>query len=89
MSAENVRSQLMNEYELAPDSALFSQVTLAALRHCSVSTIERDRWAGLGVPFVKIGHAVRYRKSDIRAWLDNHPSVQSTTQAQIAKNSKK
>lgn len=77
------RLSLMNEYEAASDTALFSQLTIAALRQCSLATIERDRWAGMGVPFIKMGHSVRYRKSDIRAWLEKHQSVQSTTQAQM------
>ena len=37
------RVDLMREYEQAPDSALFSQDTVAALRGCSVALIERDR----------------------------------------------
>jgi hypothetical protein len=82
-----LRLSLMNEYEAAPDSALFSQLTVAALRQCSIALIERDRWAGMGVPFLKMGHLVRYRKSDIRTWLEKHQSFQSTTQAQqVAKN---
>ncbi len=78
-----IRLSLMNEYDAASETALFSQITVAALRQCSVATVERDRWAGSGVPFIKIGHAVRYRKSDIRTWLERHQSVQSTTQAQM------
>lgn len=83
MQKENIRLVLINEFESAPDNALFSQMTIAAVRQCSLATIERDRWAGTGVPFIKIGRLVRYRKSDVRAWLGNHPVVQSTTQSQI------
>ena len=66
------RIDLMREYELAPDSALFSQETVAALRGCSIALIERDRWAGTGVRFIKTGRLVRYRKKDIREWLASH-----------------
>lgn len=76
------RLDLLTEYELAPDSAFFTQHTIAALRNCSLATIERDRWIGIGVPFVKMGRSVRYRKADIRMWLENQAAVQSTTQAQ-------
>lgn len=38
---------------------------------------------GTGVPFIKIGRSVRYRKSDIRAWLNAQPVVQSTTQFRL------
>ncbi len=76
------RIDLMREYEQAPDSALFSQETIAALRGCSIALIERDRWVGSGVRFIKTGRLVRYRKKDIREWLASHTAFQSTTQAQ-------
>lgn len=74
------RLDLINEYEQSPDWMMFSQETVAAIRDCSLATLERDRWVGIGVPFVKMGRLVRYRKSDIRAWLDRHHSVKSTSQ---------
>jgi hypothetical protein len=86
MKLEKTRLALINEYESAPDSALFSQHTIAAVRQCSVATVEHDRWAGRGVPFMKLGRLVRYRKADIRAWLESHRVVQSTTQAQLIKS---
>lgn len=83
MKSEKTRLALIHEYESAPNSALFSQHTVAAVRQCSIATIEHDRWAGKGIPFVKMGRLVRYRKADIRAWLESHQVVQSTTQAQL------
>ena|ERR1700722_8796163 len=76
------RLNLMQEYELAPDSALFTQETVAAIRGCSIALIERDRWTGTGVPFIKTGRLVRYRKKDIHTWLESHTAFKSTTQAQ-------
>lgn len=73
------RIDLINEYEQAPAATLFSQETVAAIRDCSLATLERDRWAGGGIPFVKIGRMVRYRKADIGAWIEKHTSVLSTT----------
>jgi predicted DNA-binding transcriptional regulator AlpA len=35
----------------------------------SVSTLEKDRWEGGGPPYVKMGRLVRYRPSDVQAWL--------------------
>lgn len=78
MKIEQSRITLINEYEQAPDWAVFSQETVAAIRDCSLATLERDRWAGSGVPFVKMGRLVRYRKSDIKAWLEQHQPVLST-----------
>lgn len=37
----------------------------------SKAFLERDRWAGARVPFIKVGsRAVRYRLSDLDAFLD-------------------
>lgn len=88
MQDETLRLSLMKEYELSPDDTLFSQLTIAAMRRCSLATIERDRWAGTGVPFIKIGRLVRYRKRDIRTWLNAQPVVQSTTQFQLSQAKK-
>lgn len=85
MRSQLSRLNLIQEYEQSPDWALFSQETVAAIRDCSVATLERDRWIGIGVPFIKMGHSVRYRKSEIRAWLENHVPVQSTSQAMQSK----
>lgn len=83
MKKKTSRIDLLNAYELAPDSTLFSQETVAAILDCSLATIERDRWIGTGIPFIKLGRLVRYRKSDIHAWLEKHKTFQSTTAVQL------
>ena len=84
MKTKTSRLELINEYETAPDSALFSQETVAAILDCSLATIERDRWIGKGIPFAKFGRMVRYRKADIREWLEKNRSYQSTTAMQLS-----
>lgn len=42
--------------------------------------MERDRWAGGGIPFLKIGRAVKYRKSDVLAWLEQYQPQNSTSE---------
>lgn len=38
----------------------------------SKAFLERDRWAGATVPFIKVGsRAVRYRLADLDAFLDS------------------
>jgi excisionase family DNA binding protein len=71
--------ELINQYEEAHSSTLFSQETVAAILDCSMATLERDRWIGNGIPFIKIGRLVRYRKTEIKTWLDQHVSFQSTS----------
>ena len=36
----------------------------------SVAFLERDRWAGARIPFIRVGsRAVRYRPADIEAYI--------------------
>lgn len=38
----------------------------------SIAFLERDRWAGARVPFIKIGsRAVRYRLSDLLSYIES------------------
>lgn len=52
----------------------------AKLLGVSVAFLERDRWAGARVPFIKIGaRAVRYRYSDLLSYIESC-TFQSTSQ---------
>lgn len=73
------RIQLLQEFEAAPENALFRQETPCALLDCSNATMERDRWVGGGIPYIKIGRSVRYRKGDILAYLAQSNSKISTS----------
>ncbi|MCU7803184.1 MAG: helix-turn-helix domain-containing protein [Candidatus Thiodiazotropha sp. (ex Lucinoma borealis)] len=43
----------------------------AAYLGVSMAFLERDRWAGARIPFIKVGaRAVRYRMSDLEAYLE-------------------
>ena len=44
------------------------------------STLQKDRVAGIGIPFVRFGRLVRYRQSDVNAFLDGLPSCRSTSE---------
>ena len=63
------RIELILEFEAAPESALFDQKTVAAVKGCSTAKLERDRWAGTGIPFLKDGRRVLYLKGDVLADL--------------------
>ena len=59
--------------------------TAEAATYLTVSKafLERDRWAGARVPFIKIGsRAVRYRLSDLDAYLDSQVRY-STSEASV------
>jgi predicted DNA-binding transcriptional regulator AlpA len=47
------------------------------------STLQKDRVSGSGIPFVRIGRLVRYRQSDVRAYLDALPACRSTSEADV------
>ncbi|MEW8684773.1 MAG: helix-turn-helix domain-containing protein [Candidatus Thiodiazotropha sp.] len=53
----------------------------AAYLGVSMAFLERDRWAGARIPFIKVGaRAVRYRMSDLEAYLERQVR-QSTSDA--------
>ncbi len=72
------RLQVLSFFEQAPEDAVFDQKVISFVRDCSTSTLERDRFVGQGIPFVKIGRLVRYRKSDVVGWLNQHQPRTST-----------
>ena len=45
----------------------------------AVRTLSNRRTSGGGIPFVRLGRRIRYRKSDIDAWLDSAPVLSSTS----------
>ncbi|QDQ40838.1 helix-turn-helix domain-containing protein [Legionella geestiana] len=76
---------LLNEFESAPPSTLFNQQTIAAVLSCSTQLLERNRWAGGGVPYLKIGRKVLYRKSDVLDFIQQQKLYRSTSdEGQIA-----
>tara|TARA_Y100000588_G_scaffold368114_1_gene435639 strand:+ start:174 stop:449 length:276 start_codon:yes stop_codon:yes gene_type:complete len=83
------RLHLLNEFESAPQSALFNQQTIAAVLSCSTQLLERNRWAGSGLPYLKMGRKVLYRKSDVLDFLQQQKVYHSTSdegQSQTAKS---
>lgn len=54
------------------DGELLTQQETAALLKVSVSTLKRWRTVGTGPRYLRVGRAVRYRRSDVEAWLRSH-----------------
>lgn len=55
------------------NSQLLSTPQAAIFLNVSIAFLERDRWAGARVPFVKVGsRAVRYRLDDLKNYIDIH-----------------
>lgn len=60
---------------------LLSTKEAAEILGVSIAFLERDRWAGAKVPFIKVGsRAVRYRMSDLASYIDGNV-FQSTSQS--------
>ena len=51
-------------------TALLDQKQLAAYLGVSTSTLEHDRHNDRGVPYIKLGSTVRYRRSAVEAYLE-------------------
>lgn len=52
---------------------LLSTPQAARYLNVSIAFLERDRWAGARIPFVKVGsRAVRYRLDDLDAYINSH-----------------
>lgn len=54
------------------DERYITSKTLADLLDVSERTVKDWRADRTGPPFVRLGRAVRYRKSDVDAWLRSH-----------------
>lgn len=55
------------------NSQLLSTPQAAKFLNVSIAFLERDRWAGARIPFVKVGsRAVRYRLDDLQSHIDTH-----------------
>jgi excisionase family DNA binding protein len=58
-----------------------------AALYLSVSNafLERDRWAGARIPFIKIGsRAVRYRKSDLDKFIEGQVRTSTSDRGVVA-----
>ena len=66
------------ETEMQIQTQLLSTPQAAKFLNVSIAFLERDRWAGARVPYVKIGsRAVRYRLIDLEDYINSqrHQSV--------------
>jgi len=71
LSASDLFKQIAHNLELDGELKLTSS-EYAKMRGCSEATVARERLLGKGCAFIKIGRLVRYRKSDVLAFLDRH-----------------
>lgn len=51
---------------------LWDQDRTAKYLGVSPKWLERDRWKGATIPYVKIGRSVRYRAADVIEYVEKH-----------------
>lgn len=70
LDAKNTQMARVREFDAAPEGALFDQKIVAAKLDVSTAQLEKLRWTGGGVPFVKLGRSVKYRKTDVLEFIE-------------------
>lgn len=50
---------------------LLNEIQLSLRLGCSKSKLRQDRCRGRGLPYIKVGRLVKYRLSDVQAYLDS------------------
>ena len=66
------------------DDELLTTQQQAAEFNVPPSRLNKARLTGDGPPFIKMGNLVRYRRGDVRAWLEAQPRRHSTSEAAAA-----
>ncbi|TGN61781.1 DNA-binding protein [Paracoccus liaowanqingii] len=69
-AAENAVTTKTITQDRVSVARLINQEIAATILGVSPKWLERDRWAERRIPYVKIGRLVRYRASDIAAYID-------------------
>ena len=55
-----------HEYELLSEKEVENNYKINA------RTLQRERSMGIGMPYVKLGKRVRYKRSDVEKYIDQH-----------------
>lgn len=61
----------------AHDLSLHKRRTVARVRKCSEATLEREAWAGVGIPYIRDRGRTLYRKLDVLKYLGIEPASSS------------
>ena len=58
---------------------LLTDRDVARLTKRARATLQKDRLRGGGIPFIRLGRLVRYRQSDVSAFVAAQPALHSTS----------
>lgn len=48
---------------------------VASILGCSTSKLQHDRWLGRGIPYVRDGRSIFYKRSDVDRYMDERRVV--------------
>jgi predicted DNA-binding transcriptional regulator AlpA len=68
---------------MPPLETLLDEAEVSKVIGRSVPTLQKDRVQGSGPPYIKFGRQVRYRPSDVQAWLDERIRQSTSDQGDI------
>ena len=71
----------MSETTPAFDPEYLAPPRTAALIDRSVAALAMDRSRGVGLPYVKVGQVIRYRRQDIEEYMQSHLVVPAARRA--------
>ena len=58
--------------DINPPETLLTAPETAQYLRCSLRTLDRERADGRGIPYVRIGGRIRYRRADVEAFVEAH-----------------
>jgi excisionase family DNA binding protein len=58
--------------DIDPFKTLLTASETAQYLRCSLRTLDRERANGRGIPYVRIGGRIRYRRADVEAFVAAH-----------------
>jgi hypothetical protein len=67
-----MRAEAMFDSKLRDDDALLAEVRAAELLCLSTRTLQAWRMKGEGPAYVRAGRAIRYRRRDLIAWVNEN-----------------
>lgn len=69
---------------MAMVSDLYTTAEAAAYLCVSKAFLERDRWAGARIPFIRVGsRAVRYRRTDLDSYIEARVRRSTSDQGRV------
>jgi hypothetical protein len=74
-------AEFLRRAELTASHELLTETEAAEFLRQKVKTLQGRRVTGGGVPFVKIGRTVRYRRSDLIAYINANVRTSTTEEA--------